>query len=337
MSATLLIAALVLVPGEKWKAGKVSTIQTKNKLHYALRVPKKRNKKTGNPAIVFLHGSNMRGENYARSLETSKALEDWVIIAPTGPKKVKDKQYNHNPGDERYVAKVIEDVVDRLGIELSRIYVGGHSQGGFLSHAVAAHLPKKIDGVLACSSGSWAGTRKLQRKGKGRARQLIPIALVHAQDDPVVSVRASVAVYDGYLKSKHTDVRLFIPRQGAHMFMRLPILDAIKWLDLMNETKRSKALKVLSKVKADKDPRTAWDAAHVVKRLSKGKKHAKADAVIAKIKKIAKKLARELEKRIKKAELDPELRAVAYDFLGNYGMVESKGAWRKAFDKAARK
>ena len=71
--------------------------------------------------------------------------------------------------------------------------------------------------------------------------------------------------------------------------------------------------------------------------MSKRGKHAKADATIAKISKTAKKLAKDLEKRIKKSKLDAALRAEAYGFLGKYGQVASQGAWRKAFDKASRK
>ncbi|MFQ5506773.1 MAG: alpha/beta fold hydrolase [Planctomycetota bacterium] len=338
MISPLLLALLLGVPGDEFEPGKVSTIKTK-KLHYALRVPKKRSKKAGNPTIVFLHGSNMRGENYAWSLETARSLADWVLICPTGPHKVMDKDmYNHDPGDERYVAKVIEDVEERLGIKLSRVYVGGHSQGGFLSHAVAAHLPRKIDGVIACSSGSWVSPRKLVKKGKGRGKLPIPVALVHAQDDPVVDVRASIGVYDAYLKAGHEDVRLFIPAQGAHMFMRLPILDAVAWLDLMNETKRQNALQILSRTKLDKDVRTAWDAARIVKRLSKKGKNAKAESVLKKVRERAQKKAKDLEKRIKKAGkgLDAKLKAEAWSFLGDYGMLQSQGRWRKSLKRAMR-
>jgi len=338
MLPALLVAltttALIHAPKE-YDPGKMSTIKTDD-VHYAIRVPKKLDKKNGTKAIVFIHGSNMRGENYAGSLETASELKDWILIGPTGPNQTGENMYNHDPGDEKYVGEIIEDVEERLKVKIGRLYVGGHSQGGFLSHAVAAHLPERVDGVLAVSSGSWATARKLMKKGKGRSQQQLPIAIVHAQNDPVVGFRASVAVYDGYVKAKHEAVRLFIPAEGQHMFMRLPIMDAIHWLELMNDDDKGDVSKVLSKTKASADPRTAWDAAHRLKRLSKGKS-SKADGTIKSLKIEVKKRAKDLEKRLKKAQkkgADPELIEEAWLFLGDYGMLEPDGGWREALEKA---
>ena len=136
------------------------------------------------------------------------------------------------------VLRQADDVEKRLKIKLGKTYVGGHSQGAFLSHAVAAHIPSRIDGVLALSGGSWASARKLSRKRKGK-KLPIPVAIVHAQNDPVVGLGASIYVYDAYIKAGHEDTRLFAPKDGAHMFMRLPVLPALKWLDLMNATRLS--------------------------------------------------------------------------------------------------
>ncbi|MFO0983435.1 MAG: alpha/beta fold hydrolase [Planctomycetota bacterium] len=251
----ILLQVLCVGPSDEYQLGTVSTIQA-NDVHYALRVPKDYSAARGAPAIIFLHGSNMQGESYARSLEVFHELADWILIAPTGPMKTGDQSYNHNPGDERYVASVLNDVEKRLKIKTTRLYVGGHSQGAFLSHAVAAHLADRIDGVIAVSGGSWINPFHLLRKG-GKSGE-IPVALVHGQDDPVVPFAVSVSIYDAYRKVKHEDVRLFAPTEGAHMFLRLPIIAAWQWLELMNETRREKLLEILNKTDAAKDPRTVW-------------------------------------------------------------------------------
>ena len=329
------VAAAFVTAKKEFEPGKLSTIKTDD-VHYAIRVPKKLDKKNGTNTIVFIHGSNMRGENYAGSLETASELKDWILIGPTGPHQAGENAYNHDPGDEKYIGEIVEDVEERLKVKIGRLYVGGHSQGGFLSHAVAAHLPERVDGVLAVSSGSWATPKKLMKKGKGRTKSPIPVAIVHAQNDPIVGFGASVAVYDGYVKAKHPAARLFGPADGLHMFMRLPILEAIAWLDLMNSDDKGEVSKVLSKTKASKDPRTAWDAAHRLKELSKGKS-TKADGVIKSLKVEAKKRAKDLEKRLKKAKkkgADPELIAEAWLFLGDYGMLEPTGGWRDALEAA---
>ncbi len=322
--------------GEKeFEVGKVRTIQADD-LHYALRVPRahKQQEDDGLPTILFIHGSNMRGENYVGSLESASELKDWMLIGPTGPKQAGDDAFNHDPGDERYIEKIIDDVEKRLALKIGRLYVGGHSQGAFLSHAVAAHLPDRVDGVLAVSGGSWTTPKELVRKGKGR-KGLIPIALVHAQDDPVVDFLASVEVYDAYVKAKHADARLFAPAEGAHMFMRLPILDALRWLDLMNEDRPSEVRKVLSSTKASDDPRTAWDAANVADRLA-DKKGGNAAAARKQIEADARKRAKDIKKRIGKAKkgIDEDLAREAWTFLADYGMVEGQGEWRQAFDKS---
>jgi len=334
MHTALLLAALLATdPG--YEPGKVSTIKTDD-VHYAIRVPKKRDPK-GAPAIVFLHGSNMRGEAYVGSLHTARQLDEWVLIGPTGLKKVNERQYNHDPGDERYVLAILDDVEKRLKVRLGRVYVGGHSQGGFLSHAVAAHAPDRIDGVLAVSSGSWASPRKLHKKRRGR-RVPVPVAIVHAQNDPVVSFRASVGVYDAYVKAGHEHVRLFAPTKGAHMFMRLPILDAVSWLDLVNARSPAEVPDSARKAKPDEDPRTVWDLVQLKSRVTRSKPDASAKAMLRRIHVAAKKRARELRLKLRKArgEPDAELVAECWTFLADYGMVAAEGAWRKDFKKALR-
>jgi predicted esterase len=323
MIPTFLCLALTLAGGD-YEPGKVSTIKTKD-VHYALRVPKDLVKAKGGPAIVFIHGSNMRGENYALSLETARELNDWVLIAPTGPKQANEKAYNHDPGDERYVEKVIDDVEKRLKIPITRLYVGGHSQGAFLSHAVAAAMPDRVDGVLAVSGGSWAAPRRLMRKGKNAGE--IPIALVHAQNDPVVPIAVSVEVYDAYRKAKHEDVRLFAPTDGEHMFLRLPIVAAFQWLELMNQESTARVSEIQAKVDVAKDPRTAWDANRMRQRLDKSA----GDAASKKITADAKKSLADLTARLAKAKkpLDDKLRADCYTYLAEYGMLEGDGAWRE--------
>jgi predicted esterase len=334
MNLLIIALPLTFVLADDYELGKMSTIKTKE-VHYAIRVPKSLDKAKGAPAIVFIHGSNMRGEAYVGSLETARDLDDWVLIGPTGPHKVNDEQYNHDPGDEKYVASVISDVEQRLKIKLTRIYVGGHSQGAFLSHAVAAHIPETIDGVLAVSGGAWVSPRKLERKGGKKGE--IPIAIVHGQDDPVVAMAfSSIPVYDAYVKAGHGDVRLFAPAEGAHMFMRLPILQAWGWLELLNEKRRDKAAEILSKADPEKDPRTAWDAAHMVKRLDKGGKSEAGDRVIRSLTAAGKKKASDFAARLQKAKspLDPKLIAEGWTFLADYGMVAAEAEWRKVFEKA---
>jgi hypothetical protein len=191
--------------------------------------------------------------------------------------------------------------------------------------------------VIAVSGGSWVSPRRLERKGGKKGE--IPIAVVHAQDDPVVGFTGtSVPVYDAYLKAGHGDVRLFAPEEGAHMFMRLPILEALQWLDLMNEKSREKAGTLLSKADPDKDPRTAYDAAQMVKRLEKSGKSEAAERTIKAVAAAAKKAAKSFQDRLSKAKppLDKALIAEGWKLLADYGMVEGEGDWRKAFEKARR-
>lgn len=338
VSVSLLLPAGILALGslaplQEFEAGKVVTVRTQE-VHYALRVPQRPAPDAGWPCVLFVHGSNMRGEDYVASLETAPLLEEWLLIGPTGPQQSGENRFNHGPGDERYVEEILDDVEGRLKIPIGRLYVGGHSQGAFLSHALARHMPDRVDGVIAVSGGSWATPGKRTKRGRGRSKEPIPIAIVHAQDDPVVPLAASVSVFDAYLQAGHDAIRLFVPPQGAHMFLRLPIVPAIEWLELMHATDLALLEAVLEKTGVDKDPRTHWDAAQRILQISS--RHPAARSALEALELLArersKDLARQLSRR--KGPFGREEEQDCWAFLGGYSMLEAKGPWRKAFEEA---
>jgi pimeloyl-ACP methyl ester carboxylesterase len=221
----------------KVKPGATALLKSAGKgMRYFLRVPKRYNPATGARLIVFLHGSNMNGLAYLRSFEAKKWCEDDFLCCPNGENGT-DPFGSNNFGFESgpLVADVTEEV--QKAFKTTITYVGGHSQGAFLTYSLILNYPDLYRGAFPMAGDCWMQNEPNLWEEKPdvlKKQKEIPIAVIHGKADPVVAFSQGEHAYDCFRAMGWTKLRLFAPPNLNHMFMVAPIDEAIEWLDAMN-------------------------------------------------------------------------------------------------------
>ncbi|OGV79915.1 MAG: hypothetical protein A2340_16095 [Lentisphaerae bacterium RIFOXYB12_FULL_60_10] len=122
--------------------GKCAWLKFPDGIAYFLRVPASYDAKKGARLIVFLHGSNMNGLAYLRSFEAKGWCRDDILLCPNG------EQGRDVFGANNFTfgsASPITDVVAAVkkAFKVTRTYIGGHSQGGFVTYSVIIYSAHK--------------------------------------------------------------------------------------------------------------------------------------------------------------------------------------------------
>ena len=229
----------------KVKPGGTALIKTAGKgMRYFLRVPRKYNAKSGARLIVFLHGSNTNGLAYLRSFEAKNWCVDDILCCPNGENgtdPVGANNFGFNSGP--LVADVTEEV--QKAFKTTITYVGGHSQGAFLTYSVILNYPDLYRGAFPMAGDCWTQNEPNLWEEKPdilKKQKQIAIAVIHGKADPVVAFSQGEHAYDCFRAMGWTRLRLFAPANLNHMFMLAPVDEAIEWLDAMNGLNEKRSL-----------------------------------------------------------------------------------------------
>jgi predicted esterase len=238
-------------------AGKILDGSTKSLLTYSVRAPE--GFQAGStkkwPAIVILHGSNMNGQAYVNTLAAAwpDIGRDYILLGINGerPSNLDDEPgfnysyvnymgrstYKGFPGTDRESPALVSEAMAELKevYPISHYFVGGHSQGGYLTYSLLMNFPELIAGAFPISAEVMmqcepdvftdAALRQAQRK--------VPLAIVHGKNDPLVGFAGGQYAATAFSDAGWPAVRLFADDQAAHMFGRLPVGAAIRWMEAL--------------------------------------------------------------------------------------------------------
>ncbi len=248
----------------KVKLGTTGLLKAAGKgMRYFLRVPKKYDARNGARLIVFLHGSNMNGLSYLQSFEAKKWCEDDILCCPngeTGTDPFGQNNFGFDSGP--LVADVTQEV--QKAFKTTITYVGGHSQGAFLTYSLILNFPDLYRGAFPMAGDCWMQNEPNLWEDKTEVLKKvreIPIAVIHGKADPVVAFSQGEHAYDCFRAMGWTKLRFFAPANLNHMFMPAPIDEAIEWLDAMNGLNEQKSLSLAAKWAKDGEWGWVWNAA----------------------------------------------------------------------------
>jgi predicted esterase len=234
----------------KVKPGSTGMLKAAGKgMGYFLRVPRNYDASKGSRLVVFLHGSNMNGMDYLRSFEAKKWCADAILCCPNGENGA-DPNGPRNFGFESgpLVADVTEEV--QKAFKTTVTFIGGHSQGAFLTYNVILNFPELFHGAFPMAGDCWMQNEPNLWEDKPEATKKhrnIAIAVIHGKADPVVQFSQGEHGYDCFRAMGWTKLRLFAPDKLNHMFMLAPIEEAIEWLDAMNGLNEPKSMQHAAK------------------------------------------------------------------------------------------
>jgi predicted esterase len=232
--------------------------QTKNGLEYHLRVPKGYDPKKRYTALALFHGSNSNARDYVEGFPGNwpRLAERYILVGFDGEQlspasregaRVFNATYVEFSGDRvgepwRYnqtpslVAAALEQLAKELPIE--RWYASGHSQGGFLTLALAMFYPERLAGAIEVAGNLLVQCEPdfFDDDALRAAQRRLPIALVHGEKDSVVEYSAATYTFDALDDGGFPLLRLFHPPKLGHPWAFLPLDAALEWLDALTST-----------------------------------------------------------------------------------------------------
>ncbi len=268
----------------KVRPGATALLKSAGKgMRYFLRVPKSYDARNGARLIVFLHGSNMNGLAYLQSFESKRWCVDDILCCPNGETGT-DPFGQNNFGFES--APLVADVTTEVQktFKTTITYVGGHSQGAFLTYSVILNYPDLYRGAFPFAGDCWMQNEPNLWESKPdvlKKQKDIAIAVIHGKADPVVQFSQGEHAYDCFRAMGWTKLRFFAPDKLNHMFMLAPVDEAIDWLDAMNGRNENKSFALASKWATDGEWGWVWHAAKASKSGAMMQKSAEAAAAKA--------------------------------------------------------
>ena len=252
------LKSLVVVRRAELAPGQIADGTARNRVTYHLRVPADHRPGVPAPAVLILHGSNMNTRTYIESIAAAwpRIAEEYILLGINGEHRNPgsapgDPRYNYTyvnyagrskytgyPGTDRespaLVAEVIEEIREFLAI--SRLFIGGHSQGGFLTYSLMMNFPELVDGafpvsaglIVQCEPGAYDDDELIAQQ------RATPLAIVHASNDDVVGFGSGRHAYEAFEDAGFPIVRLFSDDRAGHRFSLLPVDDAVRWLEIMS-------------------------------------------------------------------------------------------------------
>jgi polyhydroxybutyrate depolymerase len=140
---------------------------------YGLYVPAGLDRSRPEPLVVFFHGYGAAGANAARSFGMTGAADahGFVLAYPDGTVDAQGNRFwnanstccnfdNTSVDDVAYTAWLIDDVASKANIDRKRVYVMGHSNGGFLALRLACDLAPRVAAAVSLAGAAWKDPSK---------------------------------------------------------------------------------------------------------------------------------------------------------------------------------
>jgi polyhydroxybutyrate depolymerase len=149
------------------------------------------------PLVILLHGYSVNGTVEELYLQLAPLAEErgFLYAHPDG---TIDKASNYfwnatdaccdmdhtNVDDSAYLASLIDQIQARYDVDPKRIYLVGHSNGGFMSYRMACDHADKIAAIVSLAGATFADTSKCNPSSP------VSVLQIHGTADPEV-------LYDG--------------------------------------------------------------------------------------------------------------------------------------------
>jgi predicted esterase/Arc/MetJ-type ribon-helix-helix transcriptional regulator len=257
LSRDLLSSLVTDLGAPEFLPGKIVDGSASNRMSYHLRLPGGYDTESGAPALVLLHGSNMSSQAYVNTVVTAwpKLAADFILIGINGEHRVPNRpadnpafnysgvnfvgksKYKGFPGTDRespaLVPEVIAELKDRL--KNGKLFVGGHSQGGFVTYSIFMNYPELVAGVFPISAGPWLQCEPTAYDNPDvrNAQRRVAVAIVHGENDSTVPFKQGRAAFESFDDDGFPTLHFFTDKEAGHMFARLPVERAVRWLEQM--------------------------------------------------------------------------------------------------------
>lgn len=145
------------------------------------------------PLVVLLHGYTGTSKVVDAYFELNALVDEkqFLLALPDGTKDPGGKQFwnasdaccdffGTGVDDVAYLGAVIADVKARFNVDAKRVFVVGHSNGGFMAHRLACERSGEIAAIVSLAGGTYTSAAKC------KATEPVAVLQVHGDADETV-------------------------------------------------------------------------------------------------------------------------------------------------------
>jgi polyhydroxybutyrate depolymerase len=169
------------------------------------------------PLIVMLHayGANASIEEWFFRFHSHTESRGFVYVTPEGTPNAEGKQYwnatdaccapppnlvdgGTPPDDVQYLRELVGEVISKVEIDTKRIYVVGHSNGGFMAHRLACDHPELFAAIVSVAGATWASATKCKPSTP------VSVLQIHGTADATISIDGGMFFGNVYPSARAT-------------------------------------------------------------------------------------------------------------------------------------
>jgi polyhydroxybutyrate depolymerase len=160
---------------------------------YLVRVPAGYDPGQPTPLLVLLHGYTASGwlEDFYLQLSAIIDEEGFLLAAPDGTRDATGLRfwnatdaccnwYGKDVDDVAYLDAVIADMSARYHVDPARVFLFGHSNGGFMAYRYACDRAAKVAGVVSLAAATWLDPARCSPD------EPVSVLHIHGTWDPLV-------------------------------------------------------------------------------------------------------------------------------------------------------
>jgi polyhydroxybutyrate depolymerase len=172
---------------------------------YQLLVPDSYDPGTPTPLIVLLHGYTATGAIQLAYFGLADVAEEQGLLVayPDGTVDGVNNQFWNatdaccnfsasDVDDVAYLTAVMDDVAARYNVDPARVYMVGHSNGGFMSHRMACDRADRVAAIVSLAGATWADPAQCQPS------EPVAILQVHGSSDATIFYGGGVITGNAY-------------------------------------------------------------------------------------------------------------------------------------------
>lgn len=173
------------------------------------------------PLVVVLHGytATAQAQDMYFGLSRLAQTRTFLVALPNGLRDDMLQQYwnatdaccafGKTNDDVAYLTAVIRDVQQRYSVDAKRIFLVGHSNGGFMSHRLACERAGLIAGIVSLAGATWADPARCTPS------EPVGVLQIHGSLDPVISYNGGATPGQPPYPAAPTTVRTWAAKNGC--------------------------------------------------------------------------------------------------------------------------